>query len=181
MPKALLICGSPRQGNTEYILRKIYNALDCDKNLILLHEKDIKMCTGCLTCDKTGHCAISDGMTSLLDELESADVIIFGTPNYFDNLPGIFKNFIDRTNPFYKTRPLKGKKAINIIVGGGNIKNSKRVAKYALNFFHSANQLKVIGSFFFQALERDGLEKEPGTNSKINAVIESINKLINFK
>lgn len=181
MPKVLLICGSPRQGNTEYILRKIFNALDCEKSLILLREKNIKMCCGCLTCDKTGGCAISDDMTGLSEDLKSADIIIFGTPNYFDNLPGTFKNFLDRTNPFYKTQPLKDKIAISLVVGGGKIENSKRVAECALNYFYSASQLKDAGSFIFQALERDDLEKDAGIESKINAMIERINNLIKLK
>lgn len=178
MAKVLLLCGSPRQGNTEFVLKEIYNALDCEKNLILLREKNIKQCLGCLACDKTGKCAISDDMDDLRNELTGADIIVIGSPNYFDNVPGILKNFIDRTNPFYKPRPLKGKRAISIVVGGGSIENSKKVANQALDSFLSSNQLEIINSYFFQALERDEIETNPEHKKEINKIIKTINQTL---
>ena len=62
-----------------------------------------------------------------------ADLIVIGTPNYFDNVPGLMKDFIDRTVPFYETDKLKGKKLITIVTGGEKIANSKKVAVFFVN------------------------------------------------
>ena len=81
-----------------------------------------------------------------------ADVIVVGTPNYFDNVPGLLKDFIDRTNPFYGTDMLKGKKLVTFVVGGGKVVNSKRVSDQALTYFADSHKLYHAGSFCFSAL-----------------------------
>jgi len=175
--KVIAICGSPRRGNTEFILNKIFNSLPGKKELILLRNKNIKHCSGCLSCDKTKKCVIKDDMEEIYNKLKEADLIIIGTPNYFDNVTGLLKDFIDRTNPLYMTDILKGKKLINIVVGGGKIKNSQRVVNQALTYFAKAHNLKIINSYFFQALNLKEVESNPKTVKKIGTIIRDIQKL----
>ncbi len=51
MKKILLISGSNRNGNTNYLLNQIKRAID-KTELILLGEYNIKYCKGCLACHK---------------------------------------------------------------------------------------------------------------------------------
>jgi multimeric flavodoxin WrbA len=174
MKKYLFISGSPRKGNTEFILNKIYNSIDSEKEIVLLRNENINQCAGCLYCDKHKKCIIKDDMQEVYEKMIKADIFIIGTPNYYDNVPGLLKNFIDRTNPFYETDKIKKKKLINIIVGGGSTKNSKRVEEHALKYFYDCHKLDLAGSFFFQALGPRDIEKNPKTAKEIEKIIKLI-------
>lgn len=176
--KVLLISGSPRRGNTEFILRRISEATKDAGELILLREKDIKHCFGCLACDETNQCVIQDEMQGIYEKMAAAEMFIIGTPNYFDNVSGLLKDFIDRTNPFYKTDKLLGKKLVNIITGGGEADNSKKVAEQALQSFANCHHLDVVGSYCFQALKPDEVENNPGALKTIENIIQKVEKLI---
>ncbi|MFA6047905.1 MAG: flavodoxin family protein [Parcubacteria group bacterium] len=175
--KTLIISGSPRKGNTEFILSKIYKSLRGNKELILLRNKNIKHCSGCLYCDGHKKCAIQDDMQEIYRKLLKADLIILGTPNYFDNVPGIMKDFVDRTNPFYETDKLKGKKVISIVVGGGKVNNSKRVGEQALKYFINGHQMKSVGKYYFQALYPKDIENNPEAISEAGKIIKKINTI----
>jgi multimeric flavodoxin WrbA len=107
--KVVGICGSPRKGNTEWMLRKLLEGVakeGADTELILLREKDIKGCDGCLACEvrgkqRQGICTIQDDMQQIYPKLVEADALAFGTPVYFEMLSGLLKNFMDRTNPIW--------------------------------------------------------------------------------
>jgi multimeric flavodoxin WrbA len=173
--RTLIVSGSPRKGNTEFILSRIYKSVKGKKELILLRNKNIEHCTGCLHCDVYKKCAIQDDMQEIYKKILKADLIVLGTPNYFDNVPGLMKDFIDRTNPFYETDKLKGKKLITIVVGGGKIKNSKKVGEQALKYFYDGHGLKISGTYYFQGLHEKEIEK----NIKFVKVIDKIANKIN--
>lgn len=175
--KILLISGSPRKGNTEFILNKICKSIKGEKELILLRNKNIKHCAGCLYCHEHKKCAIQDDMQEIYGKLQEADIIVLGTPNYYDNVSGLVKDFIDRQNPFYKTNKIKGKKFITIVVGGGKIKNSKLVGKQALKNFSDLQELKSIGSYYFQALHLKEIENNPKSSDMINKIVSKINSI----
>jgi len=125
--KLLAVCGSPRKGNTEWMLTKLLEAAreaGAETELVLLRQKDVKLCRGCLTCEvgrdrKPGVCVIKDDMTPLLTKMLEADGIVFGTPVYFYLLSGLLKNFLDRTVPIWPL--LKGKKAAGVAVAEDGI------------------------------------------------------------
>jgi multimeric flavodoxin WrbA len=175
--KTLFISGSPRSGNTEFILNKIYKVTEGSKEFVLLRKLDIKHCVGCLHCEEHKKCAIHDDMQKLYGKIEKADLIVIGTPNYFDNVPGIMKDFIDRTNPLYDTERLEGKKLIMIVTGGGKIKNSKRVTDQALKYFSNGYKLKTVGKYYFQALHKDEIRKNVKALSSIDAISKKINSI----
>jgi len=120
--KVMAICGSPRKGNTEWMLQRVLEsaaAEGAETELVLLRNLDIRMCKGCMTCEvgdsgKPGTCAIKDEMEPILKRMREADVFVFGTPVYFYMLSGLLKNFMDRTIPIWPL--LKGKKAAGVAV-----------------------------------------------------------------
>jgi putative NADPH-quinone reductase len=65
---------------------------------ILLAEKEIKYCRACKYCwfKNPGQCVLADDMAALLPLVKSADVLVWATPLYFDNVSGLLKTFIDR-------------------------------------------------------------------------------------
>lgn len=143
--KVLAICGSPRKGNTELLLREALKSAEkagAKTELILLRNLDINHCDGCLKCDENGKCAVNDEMQELYKRMEAANAIIIGSPNYYENVPGILKDFIDRSNPLYINKKLKGKVGGIIAVGGGTTAEAAR----AIKSLFSATGVKIVGT-----------------------------------
>lgn len=99
----LILQSSPRIGGNSDILcdEFIKGAKEADHSCekIYLTKKDIKLCTGCLTCDETHSCVIDDDMREILEKMVNADVIVMATPVYFFTMSGQMKMLIDRTTP----------------------------------------------------------------------------------
>ena len=104
--KIIAFNGSPRgvHSNThvmvESFLAGAKNA-GAETEQILLAEKNINPCKGCLSCwiKTPGKCVHNDDMAELLEKLIVADIVVFATPLYIFNVTGIMKNFMDRTIP----------------------------------------------------------------------------------
>lgn len=174
--KVLGICGSPRKGNTEWMLIKL---LDGAKNagaeteIILLREKNIKACDGCLSCevggkDRKGICRIEDDMQGIYPKLVEADALLFGTPVYFEMISGLLKNFVDRTCPIWPR--LEGKPVAGIAVGeegiGAAIEN--------LRTYCSVCEMQWVGSV-------TALAKNPGevaTHEDIKRQLEDLGEKV---
>lgn len=151
MSKVILISGSNRRGNTEWILNRLNEQIE-DSELILLKNNNIEYCKGCLACHHIDRCVIKDDINSIIDKLVESKLIIFGIPNYFDNVTGLFKNFMDRLHPLYKSKQLKDKKVIFIFVGGGEENGTKEELHYAIKGFSKYLMLDIKKEFSFKAL-----------------------------
>ncbi|BAS32190.1 flavodoxin family protein [Dehalococcoides mccartyi] len=146
--KIVLISGSPRKGNTEYILEslsKLLKKAGADTCLILLRKCNICFCTGCLACEtrtksQQGICKQKDDMPELLEQLKQADTIVLGTPVYFEMLSGLTKNFIDRTCPVWPS--LQGKKMGGVAVAEESIGQALLNLKQYAEVCH----MKYLGS-----------------------------------
>jgi len=105
--KILGICGSPRKGNTEWMLTTLLGAAaSADTDLVLLRQCRIEPCRGCLACERrdkngVGACVIDDDVKDILLRLLAADVIVLATPGYMGLLSGMMKTFLDRTCPVW--------------------------------------------------------------------------------
>jgi multimeric flavodoxin WrbA len=173
--KVLLLSGSPRNGNTNFILQKVYDALETEnKELILLKDKNIKFCQGCLFCHYQPSCAIHDDMEKILAKMIAADILIIGTPNYFDNVSGLMKNFIDRCHPLYKHELVQNKKIILIFVGGGKKEGTRKSLNGAFAGFVKYLKLKLLNSYSFQALNSQDLSKQVA-EKEITKILKKIN------
>ncbi|WP_133965084.1 flavodoxin family protein [Eubacterium limosum] len=120
MKRIMCISGSPRKGNTNYLIKTIekhLSNLNYYVKCVMLDETHLEYCDGCLSCDNTGVCHIQDGMNDILEELIKSDCIIFATPTRWALMSASLKNFIDRTNPLANGMRLMGKKAVLIAIG----------------------------------------------------------------
>lgn len=116
--KIIMINGSFRKnGTTARILKEMSRQLkeygDADIQMIHVGDLELKYCTGCCNCYKTGECIYKDGMEKILAEMESADGIIFGTPTYASNVSGQMKVIIERGH-FIMEQSLQGRYAISV-------------------------------------------------------------------
>jgi len=176
-PKILFISGSPRKGNTDFVLSQIYASVDSqDKEMILLRDENIGFCKGCLSCHKKPRCCVKDGMGKILDKMIEADVFVVGSPNYFDNVNGLTKNFMDRCHPLYETELVRKKKIILVFVGGGAASGTKKYLELAFFGFVKYLKLDMIDSFSFQALGRNDLKKK-GVSKEAGKIARKIDSL----
>jgi len=98
--------GSPRaeKGNTHFMVEaflKGARGAGAETENIFLAKRKIKPCTGCFCCwvKTPGECAIKDDMAELRGKFTAADIVVFATPLYVDNVTGIMKNFMERLVP----------------------------------------------------------------------------------
>ncbi|MCL2441721.1 MAG: flavodoxin family protein [Treponema sp.] len=103
--KIVIINGSPRKnGACGKMLKYLKDYLEKENpeikiDLINLIDFNIKYCTGCQNCYKTGKCVITDdNIENIHDLIKSADGIVFSNPVYASNVSGLFKSFHDRVH-----------------------------------------------------------------------------------
>ena len=101
--KVVAINGSPRKGgNTEIMLNAVLEPLNqaaVETKIIQVGGKNIHGCRGCWACQKllNRKCAFNDDIVNdILEDLFSADAIIWGTPSYYSNMTPELKALIDR-------------------------------------------------------------------------------------
>lgn len=104
--KIVAFNGSPHaeQSNTHVMVDAFLSGArdaGADTESIFLARKKINHCLGCFSCwvKTPGKCIQSDDMPELIGKYQSADVVVFATPLYVDNVSGIMKDFIDRLLP----------------------------------------------------------------------------------
>lgn len=137
--KILSICGSPRKGNSEAILnrlREIFEELGAENEIILLREKNIQRCGGCVEyCNHELKCKHNDDMPTIMKKMLKADAYVLASPTYFSMPPGTFKDFIDKCSVFYTAQTdLSSKKALVIAVGTDKEPIEKCIKNIAENF-----------------------------------------------
>ncbi len=170
--KIVGICGSPRKGNTEWMLAQVMGEASrngAETETLLLRKMDIKMCLGCLSCEvggkeRRGNCKIRDDMVEVYPKLLAADAMVLATPGYFEMLSGLLKNFLDRTCAIWPR--LEGKRIAGLAVAeeetGQAIQNFKTYA--------SLCKMVWVGSV-------KTLAKEPGDAAKIEGLKRRLKRL----
>ena len=155
--KILSICGSPRKGNSEtiiYELQKLFAQKGIDNDIILLREKNIGRCHGCIEiCNPAGICCQKDDVSAIIDSMCSADGVIFISPNYFQMPTGLFKDFMDRSCVIFaakKDKLLQNKKTVVISVGADQVEKSDVCVSNIVNYYCHTIGLSVVGRKSFQ-------------------------------
>ena len=125
--KILGISGSPvKQGNTDTFLTSILEYAGRDGHateIVRLGDLTIKHCIHCNFClakQKPGkYCALKDDAQPIYDKLETADIIVLGSPVYFMRTSGMMATFIDRLRVFIFGNAAGGKLRNKIGVSAG--------------------------------------------------------------
>ena len=127
------ICGSPREGNSQYLLKEALSAAQgVDPKKVRISEysfkgKHFSPCIGCFKCDEKKHlgeCVIKDDFQDLRDQWISSNAIIYSVPVYHLSIPGQLKCFIDRLgntiNRYYRLTSPRFLKVIGAIAQGSH-------------------------------------------------------------
>ena len=101
--KVLGICGSPRKGNSLFLLEKAFegcrevNPEGVVTSAYTVKGKRFEPCIACSHCAKhDGECVHKDDFSELRALWLKADVILYSVPVYHMGMPGQLKCFIDR-------------------------------------------------------------------------------------
>jgi len=102
VPRAVGLVASPRRGrNTDTLVGRALDGarsqgLDVEK--IFLNDLTIKPCQACGHPPHPHHCHLEDDMGQVYRALETADVVIVGTPAYYGTYSAQLKLVIDRSS-----------------------------------------------------------------------------------
>ena len=104
--KVLILNGSPHaNGNTAAALQEmetIFAAEGIETELVQIGSREIRGCTGCGTCYRSGKCVFDDIVNELAPKLEECDGLVIGSPVYYASANGTLIALLDRL--FYSTR-----------------------------------------------------------------------------
>lgn len=152
--KIVGICGSPREGASEYLLKRALDMLKEDEGFetkfITVKDKNISPCTHCNDCVESGNCSIEDDMSEIYESLKEADGIILASPIHFGSISAQLKAVIDRCQALIMEDIdiFKNKVGISIVVGGDR-SGGQELAIQQINTFYLLNKIIPLsgGSF----------------------------------
>jgi multimeric flavodoxin WrbA len=148
------IIGSPKKnGNVDLLVSEVLRGAQtkgAQISKIYLNDLSIKPCQSCGKDPYPKHCLFNDDMNMIYATLESSDVIVLGSPVYFETVSAQTKLMIDRCNcltPYVKRsdgtfsfekRMKKHKKGVFIVVAGSD-QEFDTITSTVRGFFHWAN------------------------------------------
>jgi len=151
--------GSPRKArsNTRYVLEQALEAasevlnesgVSGETRLVDLADYEIRRCTGCDLCVRKKPCPESekDDMPKLEEIYRSADAIIIGAPSYFTTVPGLLKDFIDRSRVMKMLDNQLRDKVFGAVTYAGLKYGGQEVVIDYLNRYALAQGMIVVGS-----------------------------------
>ena len=119
--KAVLLNGSPREGNSYTALAALKKGFAHIEDLVIEEiaagDVSVSPCLACEVCHDSGMCVFDDDTNEIMDDIVSADVIVFATPVYWWGITAQLKLIIDK---FYSrsSQLMECKKQVGIIVVG---------------------------------------------------------------
>jgi len=106
MKKIIIIDGGPRATfNTASMLKKFAEGAssvsdEIEVKTLRLYALDYKGCMSCMACKIKGKasqvCKYKDALTPILEEIAQADGLVLGSPNYFGEVTGQMRAFLER-------------------------------------------------------------------------------------
>ena len=149
------IVGSPnKKGNVDLLVSQVLKGASsqgAETQKLYLNDMDIQPCQDCGVDPYPNYCRIQDDMALVYAVLESWDVIVLGSPVYFDTVSAQTKLAIDRCNCLTalvkrpdgtwatERRVKKRKKGVLIAVAGGTDQEFDTVLVTVRAFFDWAN------------------------------------------
>jgi len=156
--KILGISGSPRPGhNTARLVQRVLGkaeSLGAATESVSLGQVEVRPCTGCEACMRTGECVIDDGYASLAVRVAAADGLVLGTPNYAFTMSAQMKALFDRSHCLlYYRRALRGKYGVGLCASGDPYKASFIAKQMAQGVWLAGGYM--VGHLWGESVNRD--------------------------
>ena len=145
-------------------------------DLIYLKDYRIEYCMGCSSCFKTGSCGmdIVDDMKLIREKLLDSDVIIMAAPVYFLNVPGKFKNLLDRLSRDIHLMKYAGRYGFTVTVT--NSSGADTVSEY-LKIVQLSLGITNLNNYRYINMNESS---EDFTNTIIEDIIQKLNGQCTF-
>jgi len=165
--KVLLINGSPRQNGCTFTalseVAKALNKSDIQTETIHVGNADIRGCTACGNCKKTGKCVFDDMVNEVAATLPQYDGIVVGSPVYYASPNGGMLSFLDRM--FYSSPAVDKRMMV-----GASVVSARRAGCSSsldvLNKYFSLAGMPIAGSNYWNMVHgskpEDVLKDEEG-------------------
>jgi multimeric flavodoxin WrbA len=165
--KIVGIDGSGRGGgNTRVLIEAILEGAGesgAQTTLLTLADMDLSGCIACGACKKSHRCVVRDDMFRFYDLAPETDVIVLGTPIYFDHITAQMKAFLDRLycyldldlNSYYPNENARVVVAITYAVGGESTYDY--VAEWVAGRMKEYYRLETAATFAASACTRSPL------------------------
>ncbi len=165
--KALVInCSPVRNGATAEIVRIVSEELSAryETKSICIDDYKFSFCKGCRSCHETARCVQTDDIDRIMEEFDSADIIVSVAPSYWADIPGQFKTFIDRCTPWCNTHEphaaiKNGKKGYSVALRTGpSMRECERIIG-SIEHFYGHLEIECCGSMGLCSVEyREAVE-----------------------
>ncbi len=179
----LAIMGSFRKGkNTDQAIDAFLKGVEKNGHQIekfYLKDMDIKNCTGCDNCSRTGFCVFKDDMNIIYDRLDNTDVVVVGAPIYFNSINALTKTMVDRSQRYWGIKYGYGRDKIEIPkkigmfigVGGANYMYDQFLAgQLVMDMFFKAINAEFRGNYLIS-------ETDSGEVSTRENIIQELIKI----
>jgi multimeric flavodoxin WrbA len=179
---ALGLVGSPiRGGNVDLLVDRVLAGAASQGarvEKVFLNDLTIRPCQSCGPGSHAGHCRLDDDMRQVHALLDAADILILGTPVYFDTVSAQTKLMIDRCNCItplverpdgsyaFAERPAYRKRAVLVAVAGPE--QSFRTLRVTVNGF-----FKWVGAELVEDVLYAHDSTEPGSVRADAKVLEA--------
>ncbi|MFP4025394.1 MAG: NAD(P)H-dependent oxidoreductase [Thiohalospira sp.] len=192
--KIVVLNASPRgkKGYTDFYLKPFIKGMQEDSNVntFFINHYKIKPCVGCFSCwiNKPGECIYhnEDDFHQLAEKLSDADIIVYAFPIYADNIPGVLKNYFDRSVSRAYPYMIEGMNGVRhprkhihknqsmvvfSICGFWEMKNFKPVKAFFKALAHNRH-CPIVGEIY--RTTAIGLYDNPLQYKKLNKVLKSL-------
>lgn len=169
--KIVIINGSARKGNVLTGINAFIEGASSHNEIEIIQPDQLHIapCKGCGACQCYKGCIDQDDTNETIDNIVSADMILFATPVYWWGMSAQLKQVIDKC--YCKGVKLKGKKIGLMIIGGSPVDN----IQYELitkQFECMANYLswdiQFVKSYYASA--RDDLKKNAEALEELKSI-----------
>lgn len=151
--KVLGICGSPRSGATEYVLKEALGVLEAkgvETVFFSVKGKQLGFCQHCDYCLEHKECVVKDDLVELYGLLSEVNGVILASPVHAGAVSGQVKTLMDRTRAWIiKDKNIfSGIPGLGIAVGGDRYGGQDLVLQQIITFFILNGIIPVSGGSF---------------------------------
>lgn len=154
-PKKVIVLNSSPRGNrgyTDFYLKPFIKGIQKNATVEHIYLKDYKInpCKGCFACwmDKPGECIYhdKDDFHALAEKMYEANLIVYAFPIYADHIPGVLKNYFDRSVSRAYPYMIKGDKGVRH--PRKFIQENQSMFIFSICGFFEKNNFKPVDEFF---------------------------------
>lgn len=155
MSRVILLNASPVIGGNTGYLSDIFLS-QCPHEVVIynMYRENIAPCDGCGYCETAKKCKMRD-TDSILEDIFSADFVVFASPVYNYSFPAPMKAFLDRLQPlFFNEKTASDRKGFLLASCGKSGKFSIEFMEKQSKMAFSELSTQFCGSFFFTQTDK---------------------------